>query len=164
MKSWIGSKPMVRQSANADAAMLLPEFFFIDCSLPLVTWHIVQKLDTMHKKHLLPGFDDRIQEERDIERLTDEITQVWNRNWVLPITFPKTKRVVYLLTGQYGDACIFLAIPCLSKEDQADQFREQAVRFKSGTDNVEERPDESCAKSAGCFHPFSTKTKYLYAT
>ncbi|KAF9904343.1 hypothetical protein BX616_001337 [Lobosporangium transversale] len=29
----------------------------------------------MHKKHLLPGFDDRIQEERDIERLTDEITQ-----------------------------------------------------------------------------------------
>ncbi|KAF9138632.1 hypothetical protein BGX30_008950 [Mortierella sp. GBA39] len=35
----------------------------------------VQKLDTMHKKHLLPGFDDRIQEERDIERLTDEITQ-----------------------------------------------------------------------------------------
>ncbi|KAG0283285.1 hypothetical protein BGZ96_012349 [Linnemannia gamsii] len=35
----------------------------------------VQKLDVMHKKHLLPGFDDRIQEERDIERLTDEITQ-----------------------------------------------------------------------------------------
>ncbi|KAG0268631.1 hypothetical protein BGZ95_002390 [Linnemannia exigua] len=35
----------------------------------------VQKLDAMHKKHLLPGFDDRIQEERDIERLTDEITQ-----------------------------------------------------------------------------------------
>ncbi|GJJ75184.1 syntaxin 16 [Entomortierella parvispora] len=35
----------------------------------------VQRLDTMHKKHLLPGFDDRIQEERDIERLTDEITQ-----------------------------------------------------------------------------------------
>lgn len=37
---------------------------------------LVQKLDAMHKKHLLPGFDDRIQEERDIERLTDEITQV----------------------------------------------------------------------------------------
>ncbi|KAF9426810.1 hypothetical protein BGZ94_005988 [Podila epigama] len=36
----------------------------------------VQKLDAMHKKHLLPGFDDRLQEERDIERLTDEITQV----------------------------------------------------------------------------------------
>ncbi|KAG0290121.1 hypothetical protein BGZ98_003587, partial [Dissophora globulifera] len=35
----------------------------------------IQKLDVMHKKHLLPGFDDRIQEERDIERLTDEITQ-----------------------------------------------------------------------------------------
>ncbi|KAF9330600.1 hypothetical protein BG006_006437 [Podila minutissima] len=35
----------------------------------------VQQLDAMHKKHLLPGFDDRIQEERDIERLTDEITQ-----------------------------------------------------------------------------------------
>ncbi|KAG0052341.1 hypothetical protein BGZ83_002734 [Gryganskiella cystojenkinii] len=35
----------------------------------------VQKLDAMHKKHLLPGFDDRIQEEKDIERLTDEITQ-----------------------------------------------------------------------------------------
>ncbi|KAF9170633.1 hypothetical protein BGX21_002463 [Mortierella sp. AD011] len=35
----------------------------------------IQKLDGMHKKHLLPGFDDRIQEERDIERLTDEITQ-----------------------------------------------------------------------------------------
>ncbi|KAG0198566.1 hypothetical protein BGX28_007989 [Mortierella sp. GBA30] len=35
----------------------------------------IHKLDAMHKKHLLPGFDDRIQEERDIERLTDEITQ-----------------------------------------------------------------------------------------
>ncbi|KAG0261885.1 hypothetical protein BG011_000582 [Mortierella polycephala] len=35
----------------------------------------IQKLDAMHKKHLLPGFDDRIQEEREIERLTDEITQ-----------------------------------------------------------------------------------------
>ncbi|KAF8984682.1 hypothetical protein BGZ46_007283 [Entomortierella lignicola] len=35
----------------------------------------IQRLDAMHKKHLLPGFDDRIQEERDIERLTDEITQ-----------------------------------------------------------------------------------------
>ncbi|KAG0367806.1 t-SNARE [Gamsiella multidivaricata] len=35
----------------------------------------IQKLDAMHKKHLLPGFDDRIQEERDIERLTEEITQ-----------------------------------------------------------------------------------------
>ncbi|KAF9585056.1 hypothetical protein BGW38_004073 [Lunasporangiospora selenospora] len=35
----------------------------------------VQRLDGMHKKHLLPGFDDRVQEERDIERLTDEITQ-----------------------------------------------------------------------------------------
>ncbi|KAG0227099.1 hypothetical protein BGW42_003157 [Actinomortierella wolfii] len=34
----------------------------------------IQKLEAMHKKHLLPGFDDRIQEERDIERLTDEIT------------------------------------------------------------------------------------------
>ncbi|KAF9089728.1 hypothetical protein BGX23_006486 [Mortierella sp. AD031] len=35
----------------------------------------VQRLDVMHKKHLLPGFDDRIKEEREIERLTDEITQ-----------------------------------------------------------------------------------------
>ncbi|KAF9409980.1 hypothetical protein BGZ76_005583 [Entomortierella beljakovae] len=35
----------------------------------------IQRLDALHKKHLLPGFDDRIQEERDIERLTDEITQ-----------------------------------------------------------------------------------------
>ncbi|KAF9936073.1 hypothetical protein BGZ65_002767 [Modicella reniformis] len=35
----------------------------------------IQKLDGLHKKHLLPGFDDRIQEERDIEHLTDEITQ-----------------------------------------------------------------------------------------
>ncbi|KAF9362405.1 hypothetical protein BGX34_006248 [Mortierella sp. NVP85] len=35
----------------------------------------IQKLDGMHKKHLLPGFDDRVQEEREIERLTDEITQ-----------------------------------------------------------------------------------------
>ncbi|KAF9909275.1 hypothetical protein EC991_008912 [Linnemannia zychae] len=35
----------------------------------------VQKLDAMHKKHLLPGFDDRIQEERAIEQLTDEITK-----------------------------------------------------------------------------------------
>ncbi|KAG0033683.1 hypothetical protein BGZ81_007681 [Podila clonocystis] len=44
----------------------------------------VQKLDAMHKKHLLPGFDDRIQEERDIERLTDEITQQFHtcQRWI----------------------------------------------------------------------------------
>ncbi|KAF9974036.1 hypothetical protein BGZ73_002682 [Actinomortierella ambigua] len=36
----------------------------------------IQRLEALHKKHLLPGFDDRIQEERDIERLTDEITAV----------------------------------------------------------------------------------------
>ncbi|KAF9159872.1 hypothetical protein DFQ26_006098 [Actinomortierella ambigua] len=44
----------------------------------------IQKLEALHKKHLLPGFDDRIQEERDIERLTDEITAQFHtcQRWI----------------------------------------------------------------------------------
>lgn len=30
----------------------------------------------MHKKHLLPGFDDSIGDEQSIERLTEQITMV----------------------------------------------------------------------------------------
>jgi hypothetical protein len=36
----------------------------------------VKELDGMHKKHLLPGFDDRDAEEIAIQLLTGEITQV----------------------------------------------------------------------------------------
>jgi hypothetical protein len=36
----------------------------------------VKELDGMHKKHLLPGFDDRDAEEVAIQLLTGEITQV----------------------------------------------------------------------------------------
>ncbi|KAJ2783156.1 Integral membrane protein SED5 [Coemansia interrupta] len=34
----------------------------------------IKRLDAMHKKHLLPGFDDRTGEEREINTLTHEIT------------------------------------------------------------------------------------------
>lgn len=30
----------------------------------------------MHRKHLLPGFDDQTSDERAIERLTEDITSV----------------------------------------------------------------------------------------
>jgi len=33
-------------------------------------------LAKLHKEHLLPGFDDRVEEEQAIEILTGEITQV----------------------------------------------------------------------------------------
>ena len=36
----------------------------------------VSKVDSLYKKHLLPGFDDRQHEERSIERLSDEIMLV----------------------------------------------------------------------------------------
>jgi uncharacterized protein (UPF0371 family) len=36
----------------------------------------VKELDGMHRKHLLPGFDDRDAEEVAIQLLTSEITQV----------------------------------------------------------------------------------------
>ena len=75
----------------------------------------------MHKKHLLPGFDDRIQEERDIERVTDEITQVNERElFYHPLFLQKKGAFTYRTILGYS----FLAISCLSKEDQADQFRE----------------------------------------
>ena len=37
---------------------------------------IVRTLDKLHAKHVLPGFSDRSQEERDIEALTTDITKV----------------------------------------------------------------------------------------
>lgn len=85
-KNWTGSRPTV---CNICGCAHIGDFTF-EC-LTQCRWEIVlittstafvidppkvQKLDGMHKKHLLPGFDDRVQEERDIERLTDEITQV----------------------------------------------------------------------------------------
>lgn len=35
-------------------------------------------LDKLHRKHVLPGFDDRAAEERDIERITREITTLFH--------------------------------------------------------------------------------------
>lgn len=37
---------------------------------------IVTKLEAMHRKHLLPGFDDRTSDEAAIDNLTTEITGV----------------------------------------------------------------------------------------
>jgi len=34
------------------------------------------KLDKLHARHILPGFDDKSEEEGEIERLTTEITKV----------------------------------------------------------------------------------------
>jgi syntaxin 16 len=34
------------------------------------------KLDKLHARHVLPGFDDKSEEEGEIEKLTSEITQV----------------------------------------------------------------------------------------
>ncbi|CAG8492845.1 17079_t:CDS:2 [Rhizophagus irregularis] len=36
--------------------------------------NLLPTLESLHKKHILPGFDDRTKEEKEIERLTDEIT------------------------------------------------------------------------------------------
>lgn len=38
----------------------------------------VAALDKLHAKHVLPGFNDRSAEEREIERATTEITRVSN--------------------------------------------------------------------------------------
>jgi syntaxin 16 len=37
------------------------------------------KLDKLHARHVLPGFDDKSEEEGEIERLTFEITHVTHR-------------------------------------------------------------------------------------
>ncbi|TPX33378.1 hypothetical protein SmJEL517_g03763 [Synchytrium microbalum] len=37
----------------------------------------IHELEALHKKHLLPGFDDRIGEEQSIEALTDKITSMF---------------------------------------------------------------------------------------
>ncbi|CAG8631167.1 8787_t:CDS:2, partial [Paraglomus occultum] len=38
----------------------------------------IAKLQTLHKKHTLPGFDDRTGEEEEIEHLTGEITKLFH--------------------------------------------------------------------------------------
>ena len=40
---------------------------------------LVTKLEPLHKKHALPGFEDRSREEREIERLTNDITAAFKR-------------------------------------------------------------------------------------
>ena len=37
------------------------------------------KLDQLHQKHVLPGFDDKTAEEGEIERLTTEITTMFHQ-------------------------------------------------------------------------------------
>ena len=37
------------------------------------------KLDRLHQKHVLPGFDDKTAEEGEIERLTTEITTMFHQ-------------------------------------------------------------------------------------
>jgi hypothetical protein len=68
----------------------------------------VKELDGMHRKHLLPGFDDRDAEEVAIQLLTSEITQV---------------RVCTLIARVCGDgelfdasrvrACVRADVPCV---------------------------------------------------
>ncbi|KAJ3043628.1 hypothetical protein HK097_001702 [Rhizophlyctis rosea] len=39
--------------------------------------HAVNELDALHKKNLLPGFDDQLKDEHSIERLTEKVTQMF---------------------------------------------------------------------------------------
>ncbi|CAI2165035.1 7839_t:CDS:2 [Funneliformis geosporum] len=41
--------------------------------------NLIPTLESLHKKHVLPGFDDRTKEEEEIERLTDEITHLFQQ-------------------------------------------------------------------------------------
>ncbi|RIA93624.1 t-SNARE [Glomus cerebriforme] len=41
--------------------------------------NLLPTLESLHKKHILPGFDDRTEEEEEIERLTDEITHLFQQ-------------------------------------------------------------------------------------
>ncbi|GBB91548.1 hypothetical protein RclHR1_18900001 [Rhizophagus clarus] len=41
--------------------------------------NLLPTLESLHKKHILPGFDDRTKEEEEIERLTDEITHLFQQ-------------------------------------------------------------------------------------
>ncbi|RGB35608.1 t-SNARE [Rhizophagus diaphanus] len=41
--------------------------------------NLLPTLESLHKKHILPGFDDRTKEEKEIERLTDEITHLFQQ-------------------------------------------------------------------------------------
>ncbi|CAG8523976.1 14374_t:CDS:10, partial [Acaulospora morrowiae] len=40
---------------------------------------LISTLESLHKKHVLPGFDDRTEEEKEIERLTKEITELFQQ-------------------------------------------------------------------------------------
>jgi len=40
------------------------------------------KLDKLHARHVLPGFDDKREEEGEIERITFEITNVCTHRWL----------------------------------------------------------------------------------
>ncbi|ORX55541.1 t-SNARE [Hesseltinella vesiculosa] len=51
----------------------------ISTTLILCKFWSVTKLDAMHRKHLLPGFDDRSSDEAAIERLTSDITDEFFR-------------------------------------------------------------------------------------
>jgi hypothetical protein len=46
----------------------------------------VAALDKLHAKHVLPGFSDRSQEEREIEALTTDITRVISSILFSPFT------------------------------------------------------------------------------
>ena len=43
------------------------------------------KLDKLHARHVLPGFDDKREEEGEIERLTFEITNVRRQDILLMV-------------------------------------------------------------------------------
>ncbi|CAG8646057.1 16030_t:CDS:2, partial [Dentiscutata heterogama] len=40
---------------------------------------LIPTLESLHRKHALPGFDDRTEEEREIERLSSEITKLFKQ-------------------------------------------------------------------------------------
>lgn len=69
---WSSGRHPCRYTSQ-ELVLLLPtpiSFYFI----PVI---IVHTLDKLHAKHVLPGFSDRSQEERDIEAFTTDITKVW---------------------------------------------------------------------------------------
>ena len=77
---------LIKKTPNGDAAIemdaLPPRWVDTTDEIDELLAKIRQlcaQLDPMHKKHALPGFEDRSQEERDIEALTAQITTLFHR-------------------------------------------------------------------------------------
>lgn len=75
--------PLVSRDAHAiDIPTLPPRWVDVSDEVEQILSDLepkITRLDRLHSKHLLPGFVDRSQEERDIESLTNEITREFRR-------------------------------------------------------------------------------------